>query len=76
MILALNEHFTKQDHKAELKLYFRLQDGTIEIWQMVENVITEWRCIVRTNQFSAEMFIKAHFIPTRRKVHFKQNGFR
>ena len=45
-----------------------LKDGTIEIWQMVENVMTEWRCVVRTNQFPAEMFIKARFIPRRRKV--------
>ncbi len=44
------------------------QDGTIEIWEMVEHVITEWRCVVRTNQFPAEVFIKAHFIPRRRKV--------
>ena len=43
------------------------KEGHVEIWEMQDHVITEWKCIAKVD-YPGETFLKAMFIPTGRKV--------
>ena len=57
----------KWDRHSGNSLVFANASGQVEVWQMRENLLSEWH-LVHSRHFSSEVFLSAFFVSSSRKV--------